>query len=190
MTMVLTSMICYKLLGRKHKMARQSGAFRDNGVAYLSIVGILVESAVLYTAICWIWVGLSITNNPAIDWFDGILTAGSVRFKHLLVSVCRWLTCLQFLNQSWIILRISMGQAYHAETPNQTPDNLAVYGRSLNTPISAPPTNGRRAWQSGISFANSMPIRDSVHTGEKVEIISVSQLFACLSRDRHFDLLL
>jgi hypothetical protein len=79
MTIMLTSIICFKLLRHKRQMSRQSGAFRDNSAVYLSIVGILVESAMFYSACCWIWVGLIITNNPAIDWFDGILTAASVR---------------------------------------------------------------------------------------------------------------
>jgi hypothetical protein len=78
MTIILTSMICYKLLRHRRLMAHKSGAFRDHRSTYLSIVGILVESAVPYAACCWIWVILSITNNPAVDWFDGVITAASV----------------------------------------------------------------------------------------------------------------
>jgi hypothetical protein len=75
-----------------------------------------------------------------------------------------------------------MGHAYKAEMLAKTSTNWSVYVRSPNTPISDPLANGRRAWHSGISFASTMPIRDSVHAGEKVEIINVSQLFAYLSR--------
>jgi amino acid transporter len=78
MTIILTSMICFKLLRHRRLMAHKSDAFRDHRSTYLSIVGILVESAVPYAACCWIWVVLSITNNPAVDWFDGVITAASV----------------------------------------------------------------------------------------------------------------
>jgi hypothetical protein len=75
---VFTSMICFMLLRHRRLMMRQGGALCDKSIPYLSIIAILVESAVPYAVCSWIWVVLSITSNPAIDWFNGVFTAASV----------------------------------------------------------------------------------------------------------------
>jgi hypothetical protein len=77
---ILTPIICSKLLLHRHRMAKQSEVLRGNSTLYLSIVAVVVESAIPYVLCSWIWVALFITNNRAWVWFEGFLLATSVRF--------------------------------------------------------------------------------------------------------------
>jgi hypothetical protein len=86
-TTILTTMICFKLLLQRRRLASQSGALRANGKVYLSVVAILVESAAPYALCSWIWVVLSFTRSFALDWFDGVFIAASVCFLFTAPSV-------------------------------------------------------------------------------------------------------
>jgi hypothetical protein len=53
-------------------------AYHDSGAAYISIISILVESAVVYAAACVVWAVLSFTGSPAGLWFNGVVSSAAV----------------------------------------------------------------------------------------------------------------
>jgi hypothetical protein len=111
MSIILTGMICVKLLSHKRQMVNPAKAFKDNGVTYITIVGVLIESAAVYSGTCLIYVILTATSSPAAAWFGGVLSAASVSEPFLFNSQA---DLPQFLCQSWIILRVAMGYSYEA----------------------------------------------------------------------------
>jgi hypothetical protein len=81
MSIVLTGMICLKLLRHNRQLSSiqpQLSQRCGTKVTYVSIVGILVESAAVYSAACFIFVILTATNSPAQSWFGGVISAASV----------------------------------------------------------------------------------------------------------------
>jgi hypothetical protein len=64
---------------RTNKMFAASRSSHDAGKGYVTIVGILAESAVLYSSCCLIFVVFLQTNSPALNWWGGPLSAASVR---------------------------------------------------------------------------------------------------------------
>jgi hypothetical protein len=105
---ILTSMICFKLLLHRHRMSKQCSTLRDSSKVYLFLVAIIVESAAPYVVCSWIWVALTITDNPAIDWFQGVFTATSVcSFVTGPVDECSrfhsfWLKLASFCASRWV----------------------------------------------------------------------------------------
>jgi apolipoprotein N-acyltransferase len=56
-----------------------SQASMRGGGQYLTIVGVLIESAFVYAGVCTVFVILLHKNSPATGWWNGIVTAASVR---------------------------------------------------------------------------------------------------------------
>jgi hypothetical protein len=75
-------MIVFRLLLHRHHMRAATGVVQSSnrgGKQYLSIVGILVESAFTYASICTVFLILFKINSPALEWWGSLLTVASVR---------------------------------------------------------------------------------------------------------------
>jgi hypothetical protein len=77
-SILLTGAISLKLFLHKRQMAKQFIGKRTSDANYVSILGILMESAAFYSGSCLIFVILDVTGNPSSVWFSGVLSAASV----------------------------------------------------------------------------------------------------------------
>jgi hypothetical protein len=108
-------MIAGRLLLHRHRMRAAIGISQSSmrrGGQYLTIASVLIESAFVYAGICTIFVILLQKKSPAVGWWNGLITAASVReFLLRTPEVLSIECCVQYLCQSWIILRIVLGTA-------------------------------------------------------------------------------
>jgi hypothetical protein len=75
-------MIAFRLLLHRRHMRVATGVVHSSsrgGKHYLSIVGILVESAFTYASICTVFLILFKINSPAVEWWASLMTVASVR---------------------------------------------------------------------------------------------------------------
>jgi hypothetical protein len=81
LSILLTGAISFKLLLHKRRIARQSSGLRSSDADYVGVVGILVESAVVYSGSCLIFVIMDALNSPSLVWIGAIQSAGTVRIS-------------------------------------------------------------------------------------------------------------
>jgi hypothetical protein len=76
LNILVTSMIVIKLLLHRRRSINISHGY--TGDVYISVIGVLAESAALYTIATLTYVVLNAYENPARTWWQGIMMAMSV----------------------------------------------------------------------------------------------------------------
>jgi hypothetical protein len=111
-------MIAGKLLLHRHRTRRHSFTPSDGhrGDIYISAIGVLAESAALYTISTLTYVILDAYENPARTWWMGVMMSMSVSSLPNFLEKHDIYSKYKFLSQALIILRITMGSAYNRPT--------------------------------------------------------------------------
>jgi hypothetical protein len=107
--MIVTKLLLHRRRMRRHLVCESGGVVGD---VYISAIGVLAESAGLYSGSLIIYVVLYARQSPEVIWFSAVIMSASVS-EPLHVSIPRGAEDMpQFLSQAWIILRIAMGSTY------------------------------------------------------------------------------
>jgi hypothetical protein len=111
---ITTSMIIIKLLQHRRALGKHL-ALTSSGVGYVSLMNILAESALLYTASTVTFIPMFRSDSPIQIWWGQVVGSLAVCSPYVFVEELR-LTFVQFLNPAFIILRVVMGQSYVSAT--------------------------------------------------------------------------
>jgi hypothetical protein len=78
LNVLVTGMIAVKLLLHRRSMVSSHVRSLVSHDVYISAVGVLAESAALYSASLIVFVSLRATGNLSYKWFEGVMMAMSV----------------------------------------------------------------------------------------------------------------
>jgi len=114
LNILLTMLLIWKLIYMRHQLQKSFGS--DHTRLYTTLATMILESALPYGLISFIFIVLYGTKNTAADLFIPLLVQVEVshcpRSKRLLPSI----TNLKCISPMIIILRVARGQAWDNET--------------------------------------------------------------------------
>jgi hypothetical protein len=138
----------------------------DFSASYISIIVLMVESAVLYTACSVTFVLLDRSSSSAAKtWFAALVTCMAVSHVHPPMMLGSHIVTIQFLNQGWIILRVTMARSI----PRSLTRSATVHHDTIDLPDRSAHHGSRLTWAAPNAEADKYaPRTELVYTVSNV----------------------